>query len=197
MQPMQETYLVELPEQASALIHPLRAEILAHLKQPGSATEVAKKLKETPQRINYHLKTLQKVGLVTKVGTRQVRNLVEVLYQSVAKTFILAETLSISKETIKKMKDQGSLLHLIHTAERMKQDAISLMEQSDNNEEIPSASLQMQVTLADEAMREQFIADYVSLVKQLVRKYQSESPTARYQVLLSVYPDQGSDFPDE
>jgi DNA-binding transcriptional ArsR family regulator len=100
MQPMQETYLVELPEQASALIHPLRAEILAQLKQPSSATEVAKKLKETPQRINYHLKTLQKVGLVTKVGTRQVRNLVEVLYQSVAKTFILAETLSISKETI-------------------------------------------------------------------------------------------------
>jgi hypothetical protein len=95
------------------------------------------------------------------------------------------------------MKDQGSLLHLIHTAERMKQDALSLMEQSDNNEEIPSASLQMQVTLADEAMREQFIADYVSLVKQLVTKYQSESPTARYQVLLSVYPDRGSDFTDE
>lgn len=187
---IQETYLIELPEQASALINPLRAEILAQLKQPSSATEVAKKLKETPQRINYHLKTLQKVGLVTKVGTRQVRNLVEVLYQSIAKTFLLAETLSISKETIQKIKDQGSLLHLIHTSERMRKDALLLMEQSDQNEVIPSASLQMQVNLSDESMREQFVEDYVALVKGLVKRYQQNGENQHvYQVLLSVYPD--------
>jgi DNA-binding transcriptional ArsR family regulator len=189
-QSIQETYLIELPEQASALINPLRAEILSQLKQPSSATEVAKKLNETPQRINYHLKSLQKVGLVTKVGTRQVRNLVEVLYQSIAKTFLLAETLSISKETIQKIKDQGSLLHLIHTSERMKKDALLLMEQSDENEVIPSASLQMQVNLKDESLREQFVKDYVDLVKSLVKKYQQdESHQNVYQVLLSVYPD--------
>lgn len=187
---IQETYLIELPEQASALINPLRAEILTQLKQPSSATEVAKKLKETPQRINYHLKALQKVGLVTKVGTRQVRNLVEVLYQSIAKTFHLAETLSISKETIQKIKDQGSLLHLIHTSERMRKDALLLMEQSDQNEVIPSASLQMQVNLKNESMREQFVEDYVDLVKDLVKRYQQNNENQNvYQVLLSVYPD--------
>lgn len=187
---IQETYLIELPEQASALINPLRAEILAQLKQPGSATEVAKKLKETPQRINYHLKTLQKVGLVTKVGTRQVRNLVEVLYQSIARTFFLAETLSISKETIQKIKDQGSLLHLIHTSERMRKDALLLMEQSDQNEVIPSASLQMQVNLTDESVREQFVEDYVALVKSLIKRYQQNNGNQHaYQVILSVYPD--------
>jgi DNA-binding transcriptional ArsR family regulator len=199
-QAIQETYLVELPEQASALINPLRGEILAQLKQPGSATEVAKKLNETPQRINYHLKTLQKVGLVTKVGSRQVRNLVEVLYQSIAKTFLLAETLSISKETIQKIKDQGSLLHLIHTSERIKKDALLLMEQSDENEVIPSASLQMQVNLENETTREQFVEDYVSLVKDLVKKYQSNKQQAHpYQVILSVYPDlnQRSEHEDE
>lgn len=198
---IQETYLVELPEQASALINPLRAEILAQLKQPRSATEIAKKLNETPQRINYHLKTLQKVGLIHKVGTRQVRNLVEVLYQSIAKTFLLAESLSIGKDTIQKMKDQGSLLHLIHTSERMKQDALLLMEQSDENEIVPSASLQMQVNLADAAMREQFIEDYVSLVQNLVQKYQQKNSKkdCTYQVLLSIYPNlnKGSDPSDE
>jgi DNA-binding transcriptional ArsR family regulator len=195
-QSIQETYIVELPEQASALINPLRAEILAQLKKPSSATEVAKKLKETPQRINYHLKALEKVGLVSRVGTRQVRNLVEVLYQSIARTFLLAESLSIGKETIQKMKDQGSLLHLIHTSERMKKDALHLMEKSDQNEVIPSASLQMQVNLADELTREQFVADYVAMVEDLVKKYQHKNDHAHpYQVLLAVYPDsnQGSD----
>jgi len=199
-QPMQETYLVELPEQASALIHPLRTEILAQLKEPSSATEVAKKLKETPQKINYHLKTLQKVGLVKKVGTRQVRNLVEVLFQSIAKTFLLAETLSISKETIQKIKDQGSLLHLIHTSERMKKDTLLLMQQADEKEHIPSASLQMQVNLSNESIREQFVEDYISVVQSLVRKYQTTDKQSHpYQVLLSVYPDpnQGSEHSDD
>jgi DNA-binding transcriptional ArsR family regulator len=193
---IQETYFVESPEQASALINPLRAEIVAHLKEPRSATEVAKKMHETPQRINYHLKALVKVGLVTKVGTRQVRNLVEVLYQSIARTFLLAESLSIGKETIQKIKDQGSLLHLIHTSERMKKDALHLMEQSDENEVIPSASLQMQVNLANENIREQFISEYVAMVKNLVSKYEHQKKHSNpYHVLLAVYPDttQGSD----
>jgi len=194
-QSIQETYLVESPEQASALINPLRAEIVAYLREPSSATEVAKKMNETPQRVNYHLKALVKVGLVEKVGTRQVRNLVEVLYQSIARTFLLAESLSIGKETIQKIKDQGSLLHLIHTSERMKKDALRLMEQSDEDEEIPSASLQMQINLENESVREKFIEDYVVLVKNLVKKYQIKaSQDHPYQVLLSVYPDpnQGS-----
>ncbi|MFC7439782.1 ArsR/SmtB family transcription factor [Laceyella putida] len=189
-QQIQETYLVELPEQASALMNPLRAEILAHLKEPASATEVAKQLHETPQRINYHLKTLEKVGLVQRAGTRQVRNLVEVLYQSVARTFLLAESLSIGEKTIQKIKDQGSLLHLIHTSERIKKDALLLMERSDQDEIIPSASLQMKVNLQDEEQRQQFVQDYVELVKQLIGKYQSKaSGTHPYQVLLAVYPD--------
>jgi hypothetical protein len=125
---------------------------------------------------------------------------VEVLYQSIARAFLLAESLSIGKETIQKIKDQGSLLHLIHTSERMKKDALHLMEQSDENEVIPSASLQIQVDLENEATREQFVEDYVELVKNLVKKYQTNTSQAHpYQVLLSVYPDpdQGSDDTNE
>lgn len=187
---IQETYLVELPEQASVLLNPLRAEILAQLKKPSSATEVAKQLQETPQRINYHLKILEKAGLVKRTSTRQVRNLVEVLYQSIARTFILAESLSLGKETLQKIKDQGSLLHLIHTSDRIKRDALKLMEHSDQDEVIPSASLQMKIQLEDEEQREQFIQDYVELVKQLSKKYQINTPyTTPYHVLLAVYPD--------
>jgi DNA-binding transcriptional ArsR family regulator len=189
-QQIRETYVVESPEQASALMNPLRAEILSHLKEPASATEVAKLLRETPQRINYHLKALEKVGLVQRMGTRQVRNLVEVLYQSVARTFLLSEALSYGKNTLKKMKDQGSLLHLIHTSERIKKDALALMEQVDQDETVPSASMHMQVYLQDEAERQQFVQDYVELVKQLISKYQTKASGSHpYQVLLAVYPD--------
>ena len=113
-----ETYVVDSSEQATVLLNPLRSEILSRLTEPASAAEVARQLNETPQRINYHLKALVKVGLAQRVGTRQVRNLVEVLFQSIARTFVLSDSLGWNAEKVKKMKDQGSLSHLITTTDR-------------------------------------------------------------------------------
>lgn len=189
MHPIQESYVLESPEQAMALLNPLRGEIVAHLQEPASATEVARQLSETPQRINYHLKSLEKVGIVRRVGTRQVRNLVEVLFQAVAKSFILAESLSMKPETMRKLKDQGALAHLITTSERMKRDALLLMEQSDENEVVASAALQLQVTLSDPEQRNAFVEEYVSLVQKLVAKFHCDVQSDEvYQVLLAVYP---------
>jgi DNA-binding transcriptional ArsR family regulator len=184
-----ESYVIESPEQAMALLNPIRGEIVAHMIEPASASEVARQLSETPQRINYHLKTLEKAGIVRRVGSRQVRNLVEVLYQAVARSFVLAESLSMKPETVRKLKDQGALAHLITSAERMKRDALALMEQSDANEVIASAALQLQVMLANPEQRQAFVEEYVSMVNLLTAKYHNDSkPDNTYQVLLAVYP---------
>jgi DNA-binding transcriptional ArsR family regulator len=189
-QKIRETYLVESPDQATALLNPLRAEILSKMKEPTSSAEVARMIKETPQKVNYHVKALEKVGLVKRVGTRNVRNLVEVLYQSIAKTFVLSESLGWKPDTIQRMKDQGSLRHLITTSERIKRDAFYLMEQSDQDEVIPSATLDMGVHLENEEKRNAFVQEYVSMVKNLVEKYQAPhvSKYDTYNVVLAVYP---------
>ncbi|MFC5446720.1 winged helix-turn-helix domain-containing protein [Paenibacillus aestuarii] len=186
---IQDSYYVESPEQATLLLHPLRGEIIAQLMEPASAAEVARQIGETAQRINYHLKALEKAGLVHKVGTRQVRNLVEVLYRSIARTFVLAESLSMKPETLQKLKDQSSLAHLITTSERIKRDAMQLMEQSDTDEIIPSASLQFQVQLATEQERQSFVDEYTAMVQQLVNRYVSRPEhDSSYHVHLAVYP---------
>jgi DNA-binding transcriptional ArsR family regulator len=184
-----ETYLVESPEQAMALLNPLRAEILNRLTEPASAAEVARLINETPQRVNYHLKALEKAGLARRVGTRQVRNLVEVLYQAIARSFVLSESLNWNPETVQRLKDQGSLSHLISTSERIKRDALLLMEHSDEQAEIPSATLETTIRLRNREERHAFVQEYVSLVKQLVEKYQSaaEGDNA-YNVIAAVYP---------
>lgn len=191
---IRESYIVESPEQAMALLNPLRSEILTNLAEPASAAEVARVIKETPQRVNYHIKALEKVGLVTRVGTRQVRNLVEVLYQAIARTFVLSESLGWNPDTVQRMKDQGSLAHLIATSDRIKKDALLLLERSDENEAIPSASLQTKVHLANEEKRNAFIREYVEAVKKLVEKYQASSADHdAYNVVLAVYPDTNTD----
>ncbi|MCH1627632.1 helix-turn-helix domain-containing protein [Ferdinandcohnia quinoae] len=185
-----ESYVVDNPEQAKALLNPLRGEIIGQLTEPASATEVAKAINETPQRVNYHLKTLEKVGLVKQVGTRHVRNLIEVLYLAVAKSFIMSDSLGWSHDAIERLKDQSSLAHLITISERIRKDALSLLEQSEQNIEIPSASLQTKIVLPEKKDRNAFLNEYVKLVKQLVEKYQvNEASDENYNVMLSIYPE--------
>ncbi|ASS75310.1 ArsR family transcriptional regulator [Tumebacillus algifaecis] len=189
---IQETCYVESPEQATALLNPIRAEILSKLTEPASATEVARMINETPQRVNYHLKALEKVGLARRIGTRQVRNLVEVLYQSIARTFVISELLGWHPETVQRIKDQSSLSHLISTSDRIKRDALMLMDHSEQSEQIPSATLTMKVQLESEERRKQFVQDYVQAVQALVANYQSSNADDdTYNVILAIYPECG------
>jgi DNA-binding transcriptional ArsR family regulator len=189
---IRESHVVDSPEQATVLLHPLRAEILSYLSEPLSAAEVGRRINETPQRVNYHLKALEKVGLVQKVGNRQVRNLVEVLYQALARTFILSEYLGLGEETVQRLKDQSSLSNIVTLAENMKKDAIALLDYADSNMDIPSASVQTVISLPSESKRNQFMEEYVEMVKTLMNKYKSkETAGESYKATLTVYPEVG------
>ncbi|SDW65820.1 Helix-turn-helix domain-containing protein [Marininema mesophilum] len=191
MQPLQETYRITSPEQAAALLHPLRGEILAHLIQPASATEVARRIGETPQRVNYHLKTLEKVGLVQRTGSRQVKNLVEGLYQGAARSYLLADTLGLSPQDLQRLEQETSLSHLIQTSERIKEAAVRLMDRTDIGEEIPSATLTSNIFLQDEAERRAFLDEYVALLQELAAKYSAkkEGHGSPYRMVMAVYPE--------
>ena len=186
-----ETHVVRSPEQAAALLNPLRAEILAHTREPASAAEVARKIGDSPQRINYHLKALEKVGLVRRVGARQVRNLVEVLYQAIAKSFLLSEAVGLDSWAAERIKEQGSLAHLITLSERIRRDALLLMEQSETEREIPSASLQMKVHLDSEERRNAFLRDYAAMLEELVSRYGAaeDSDKNAFRVAAVIYPE--------
>lgn len=186
-----ETHVVRSPEQAAALLNPLRAEILANIREPSSAAEVARKIGDSPQRINYHLKALEKVGLARRVGTRQVRNLVEVLYQAIAKSFLLSEAVGLDPAAAERIKKQGALAHLITLSERIQRDALLLMERSEGQQDIPSATLQMKVHLDSEEKRKSFLRDYAAMLEELINRYGStgNSDENVFQVTALIYPE--------
>src|ERR1700754_2413978 len=62
----------------SAPLSPLRQAVLERLRQaPGSATEVAGALGESRQRVNYHVRALEREGLVELVEERARRGCTE------------------------------------------------------------------------------------------------------------------------
>ena len=56
------------PEILSVLGHPLRVQILEALRDPGSAAAVARTVRQPRQKVNYHLKELERAGLVQPTG---------------------------------------------------------------------------------------------------------------------------------
>ncbi|MDF2714311.1 MAG: hypothetical protein K0R28_1236 [Paenibacillus sp.] len=199
-----EMVVVHDPEQAVVLLNPLRAQILAHMRKPVSAAEVGRLMQETPQKINYHLKALEKVGLVRKTGSRQVRNLVEVLYQAIAKSFVLSDALGFEPETVRRMKEDGSLSHLVHSSEKLKRDALRLMERTEAGETVHSATLSATVRLVDEEERQSFVREYMEALRLLTEKYGGSgdrsmngkadaqpAQSGSYEVLVAVYPQIG------
>src|SRR2546428_11442027 len=90
---MRDVMLVEKPEQAGALLNPLRLELLKRADEPRTCTELAEALGETPQKIYYHVKVLVRAGALEKVEERRLRAIQEGHYQATARSYWLAPRL--------------------------------------------------------------------------------------------------------
>jgi DNA-binding transcriptional ArsR family regulator len=76
----------------SAPLAPLRQAVLEQLREPLSATEVAARLGETRQRVNYHVRALERGGLVELVEERPRRGCVERVVRATADAVVVEPT---------------------------------------------------------------------------------------------------------
>jgi DNA-binding transcriptional ArsR family regulator len=72
------------------MLRPLRREILERLREPASATEVAKALGLPRQRVNYHVRALHAAGFLLRAGRRRRRGLFEQRYRASARAYVLS-----------------------------------------------------------------------------------------------------------
>jgi DNA-binding transcriptional ArsR family regulator len=76
-------------EIVSAPLAPLRQAVLEQLREPGSAAEVAARLGESRQRINYHVRELERSGLVELVNERRRRGCIERVVRATADAVVV------------------------------------------------------------------------------------------------------------
>jgi DNA-binding transcriptional ArsR family regulator len=80
-----EVYNLETVEQMRAIADDLRMRIVQALaRQPMTVTQLGALLKEQPSKIHYHVRELERVGLVRLVETREKGGILEKYYRSVA-----------------------------------------------------------------------------------------------------------------
>lgn len=94
-------HVVSDPESAAVLLEPVRQRLLGELQQPASAAELSRRLGEPRQKINYHLRELERVGLIELVDERRRGNCVERTVRAVAGAYV------ISPDVLGSMKEQS------------------------------------------------------------------------------------------
>ena len=188
--------LVTEGETVGVLTHPIRLQILDALRTPGSAAGIARSMGQSRQNVNYHLKELERAGLVQPAGERRRGNLVEPLYEAVAGTFVISPRVTWSGDRrAAALRDQVSLEHLVGMGERLQRDATALLDRAAfDGAEVPSASVGAEVHFPTEEARAAFMEEYLRFVGPLLKKHGARRGDA-FRVVCAVYPDseQGTD----
>jgi DNA-binding transcriptional ArsR family regulator len=190
MSERQRIGVVDRLEALQVLGHPLRVRILAALREPASAAAVAREVDEPRQKVNYHLKELDRVGLVRAVGQRTVGNLIETLYQAVASSFVFGdEALWADPRRAQAMREQQSLERLVDVGRRLHRDAAALLDRAAfDGEEIASAALEVDVHLSTESERAAFMRDVITAIRPVLDRYGDKSGSV-FRVAIAAYPE--------
>ena len=91
---MQERYEIDSIEQLRAIADALRMRIVDVLQErPMTVTQLGDVMGEAPAKIHYHVRELEKVGLLKLVETREKGGILEKYYQPIAKDISVSPTI--------------------------------------------------------------------------------------------------------
>jgi DNA-binding transcriptional ArsR family regulator len=177
-------------EQAMVLLKPLRLELLRRMGQPRSCLQLGELVGETPQKVYYHVKTLEGAGLVDRVGERRVNGINEGLYQARAWSYWLAPELVGRVAGEERARDALSLGYLLSLAEQLQGDLADLAS-APAEASVPSMGIEADVVLADPETRSAFLRDVEDAVTTIAEKYSGggrSSRKSRFTLMVACYP---------
>lgn len=188
---MLDVQVIDDPATAAAALDPIRARILAALREPGSATTVSEQLDMSRQKANYHLRQLEAHGLVTLVEERPRRGLTERVLTASAKSYALSPAVLGESASSPDGMDRLSSRYLIAVAAELIRDVAELAQRASRaNKPLSTLTIDTEVRLASAASRRSFTEDLAEAVTAVVARHHDESaPDGRWhRVLLAAHP---------
>lgn len=177
---------------AAALLDPLRLRMLEHLRQPDSASGLARRLHLPRQKVNYHLRELEKQRLVKLVEERRKGNCVERVLRTTAIAYVI-DPATLGKLALdpSQVQDRFSSAYLVAIAARAIRDLATLRPRAEKaGKKLATFTLQTEVRFASAADRKAFAEELANAIARLVAKYHDEKTAGgrRFQFFLGAYP---------
>jgi DNA-binding transcriptional ArsR family regulator len=99
---MQEIYFIREVEQLKVISDPLRIKILWEILDESKTGKILSDALEVPApKIHYHLKELERVGLITVERTEEKNGIIQKFYRPVAQSFSISEILPDQRKAVK------------------------------------------------------------------------------------------------
>jgi DNA-binding transcriptional ArsR family regulator len=190
--PMLDVAVIEDPAVAEVSLDPMRARLLAELAEPGSATMLAAKVGLARQKVNYHLRALEKCGLVELVEERRKGNMTERVLRATAASYVISPAaLSAVQPDPSRSPDQLSARWLLAVAARLVRDVGDLITGSTRaRKRVATFAMDGTVRFASAADRAAFAEELATGVTALVSKYHDEAAEHGrvHRIVVAVHP---------
>jgi len=192
MAPPSALHVIRDPGPAAALLDPVRQRLLAELREPDSASGLARRLRLPRQRLNYHLRVLESAGLVELVEERRKGNCMERVVRATARAFVISpEALGPLGLTADTAPDRLSSAYLIAAAGRTIREVGALDARARREQKrLATLTLEGEVRFASAESRGAFADELAAAVARLSAKYHDErAPNGRrFRLLTAVHP---------
>ena len=184
--------VIEDPAAAEAVLDPARARLLTQLAEPRSATMLAAAAGLPRQKVNYHLRALERHGLVELVTERRKGNVTERLLQATAASYVISPAaLAAVAPDPARAPDRLSARWLLALAAQLVRDIGSLITASARaNKRLATFGMDGEVRFASAAGRAAFTQELTQTVTALVAKYHDEkAPGGRaHRLVIAIHP---------
>ena len=161
------------PQKAAAVLQPLRLELLHRLRMPSSATQLSRQMGLPRQKVNYHLRELEKYGFVELVEERRKGNCVERIVKATARSYLIdPASLGGLAGDPDAVKDKFSSTYLVAVAGESIKDVAVLTKRAEKaRKKFPTFTLQSEINFDSAARLKSFADELVHAVSMLVDKY--------------------------
>ena len=184
--------LVDESPRAASLLNPMRLRILDALREPGSATTVAKELGLARQKVNYHLRELEKAGFLEEVEERRSGNCIERIVRAKATHYLInPDVLGRLAADGAAVEDRFSSAYLIALAAGAIRDVAAAQQKAARaKKRVATFTLQTDVRFATAEERRAFTEELANCMARLVAKYHDDETAGgrTFRFLIGAYP---------
>jgi DNA-binding transcriptional ArsR family regulator len=179
-------------EGVAALLPPLRREILGRLRGgPDSAAGLARRLGLARQKVNYHVRALERAGFLELSGQRKCRGCTERRFRPTARAYLITpEVLGEPGTDAAGLGDRFSSAYLLTLAARVVQDVARLRPGADRaGKTLATFALHVDVRFRSPAERAAFAEELAGTIARLAARYHVDSPEGRaYRFVVAGHP---------
>ena len=174
---MLDLQVLEDPAPATVALDPKRAALLAEMAEPISAAALAARLGLARQKVNYHLRALEKHGLVKIAGERKWGGLTERRLVATARSYVVSPAaLGPLASDPDRAADRLSASYLIALAARVLREVSGFLRRSaETGKRLATFSLDTEIRFASPEARARFSSELITAITDLTRRYHNES----------------------